>query len=289
MKNEYSNSGRIKKVCAVILTALLLISAMPVIPGAGRVSAANPVFVRIYLNGAWKMDLTDSISTLNSYINKNKDKNIRLEMLTDWNAAAVGRQSDFDKSLVIPSGARVTLDMHGHVFNRDNAWKDHYTTDGDVIQVESNATLTINGSSTDEEKNTLHKDVPVYTSTHKGYTAVERKNFTGGLIMGGVNSAWGGGLTIKSGCTVTLNDVTIAGCCSRDTSYTDNGYGGAIRLRDDDCRLTLNNCLITGNMSDDQGGGICVCDDDKFIIELNNTIIEKNFASKKGGGIYLGG
>ena len=283
-RNQYRAYSILKKIRAVILIALIVFSVIPVT----RVNAENPVFVRIRVNGEWKMDLTDSISTLNSYINKNKDKTIQLDMLTDWNAAAAGRRDDFNETLVIPSGAHITLNMHGYVFNRDNGWRGDSGYFGEMIRVESGATLTINGSSSDEEKRIEHKNVAVFTSTAEGSKATGRITTTGGTITGGVCTRGAGGIYVKTNSTVVLNDVTIAGCCSRDTAFINNGYGGAIWLTGEDCRLTLNNSLITGCMADDYGGAISV-NEDTFLIELNNTIIEKNYATNKGGGIYLGG
>lgn len=278
----------IKSISATILIVLAIVSAFCIFQGAGEVSAANhPVFVRIWLNGEWKMDLTDSISTLNSYIKKNKDKTIRIEMVTDWNAAETGRRDDFNKTLVIPSGANVTLDMHGHVFNRDNAWSDNSSSSGEVIQVEDGASLVINGSSNAYEDVVQHSSVPVYTSTSKGSKATGRITTYGGTLMGGVCTYGSGGLYIKSGCKVTLNNVTLAGCCSRSKILTNNGYGGGVCIYGEDSKLILNDSLITGCMADDYGGGICVYDKTITSIELNNSNIDKNYATNKGGGICL--
>ncbi|SEF47344.1 Lipase (class 3) [Eubacterium ruminantium] len=279
--------GRTKRRIALFLTALMVITMIPLVPQGSIVYAANPVFARIRLDGQWKMDLTDSIETLNEYISKNKDKTIRIDMLTDWNAAENGREDDFDEALIIPSDSFVTLNMHGHVFNRNNGWNDDSSYSGEMIRVESGATLTINGSSDETEKNMQHENVAVYTSANEGSKATGRITTTGGTITGGVSTRGAGGIYVKSEAIVNLNDVTIAGCCSRDSAGTNNGFGGGIWLCGEEIGLRMKDSRIVGCLSDDEGGGICVYDSNIVSIELNNTIIEENYASNNGGGICV--
>ena len=128
----------LKRTAVLIIASAIMITSVPVLPGTGKVYADNPNDIAwIYLDGHTRPDmaLTDSIYTLNSYIKKNKSHKIRIVMRSDWNAAAKGRKDDFDKTLLIPSGSNVTLDMCGHIFNRDNAASNNSGFNGEVIQV----------------------------------------------------------------------------------------------------------------------------------------------------------
>lgn len=255
---------------------------MPVFPGSLVVHAADN-FVSVSLNESFDKKLSGGISNLNTYLTSNKNRAIVLDMLYDWDAA---KKSEFDRALVIPSGANVTLNMHGYAFNRNNAASDDYSSDGEVIRVEIGASLTINGSSNDDEKEREHKSVPVYTGYSEGIKANGRTDIKGGTIMGGVSSYTAGGIYVKDRCTVVLNDVTIAGCCSRDTWRSFNGYGGGIWLCEDDCRLTLNNSRITGCMSDDVGGGIYLGGEGVYVNGSGTAKISEN-QSGEAGGVYL--
>lgn len=95
-------------------------------------------------------------------------------------------------------------------------------------------------------------------------------------------SSEGGGLSVRGGKDVTLDNTKVTNNSAKD--------GGGIWVRDDvDTNVTIkNNCKITGNKSVYAGGGVMVRQDfnKKIGISIENSTIENNSAAN-GGGIYL--
>ncbi|MBR3251597.1 MAG: hypothetical protein IKF80_07790 [Erysipelotrichaceae bacterium] len=73
-----------------------------------------------------------------------KNKTVTIEMYTDWDYY---KDHQFDERLYIPENCKATLNMHGHRFDRNNVKDDDYSKRGELIYVETGATLTINGAS----------------------------------------------------------------------------------------------------------------------------------------------
>ena len=63
-------------------------------------------------------------------------------MLRDWD---VKDDDMFNERLIIPSSSYVTLSMNGHMFNRDMTEDNNSDFDGELIKVDANAALVING------------------------------------------------------------------------------------------------------------------------------------------------
>ena len=219
-----------------------------------------------------------------------KGRSVTIEMYTDWDAS---KNNDFDERLYIPKNCNATFNMHGHMFNRDSvrpSWWEQ-DVDGELIFVENGATLTINGFSDDSEKTTQHSDIRVFTDVNQKY-AEYFESFDGALLCGG-NGIYGtGGIYIDSGKTVTLNNVTIAGCkayYNKGTSVFNSGLGAGVIITEPNSKLVMNNSRITGCLAEDDGGGIYGDSDENITIELNNSTIDYNFANSDGGGINMDG
>ena len=80
---------------------------------------------------------------------------------------------------------------------------------------------------------------------------------------------------VAGGATVEINNVTI-------TNGNVTGEGGGIL---NDAVLTLTDTTVSGNTSDDRGGGISNWDFDSTLT-LTNSTISGNTASSEGGGIF---
>ena len=269
-------------------TALLFVFAF-ILAGVGaeEVHAAGTIGT---LNGT----SYSSFKALTNDLEDNcKNKTVTIEMKANWNAA---NSKEFDRRLVIPEGCKATLNMHGYVINRNHAYDFHWyedETEGELIYVDSKASLTINGATTEEEKKREHKNVAVFTSTAKDDNANGRKTIYGALLTGGVSSDGSGGIHIKDGCNVTLNDVTIAGC-NADKGFSivvgiKSGYGGGVFVKGKGTKLNLNNSVVTGCHAFRDGGGIYAGNYDNVDITLNNSHVDSNFASDDGGGINMDG
>jgi len=271
-----------KKWTAVIITVMMAMAAVPALAWMTTVHAGSSTDIAMITGG----ERFDSLAALNTALEKYENKTVEITMLSDWNAA---KDDMFDRQLSIPEKCKATLDMGGHVFNRNNAWdKGDDCYDGELIYMHEDAKLTINGGPQYVE----HKQVPVHTSTTKDGLATGRATFYGGLLCGGASDDGPGGIYMDSDCTLILNDVTIAGCRAHKGAFaTEDGDGGAIQLDGADQKVVMNNSRITGCLASDRGGAIYAdytstlyCTD---VIEMNNSSIDHNYSTNNGGGIFL--
>ena len=211
-----------------------------------------------------------SLSDLASRVEDLEGKTVQIEMYSDWG----------NTRLVIPEKSNVTLNMNGHMYNRGLS---SYKSDGEVIWVGSNATLTINGG----DKGISHT-VGVYNGTSTSTRNNTSKTFAGGLIAGGYSSNGAGGIHVKSDVNLILNDVTIAGCRA-EQNWGSDGYGGGIWLTGEKTNVYLNHSTITGCYAYNDGGGIYGSNKDYTYIYLKDSHIDSNFCDDEGGGIALDG
>ncbi|MBO7677956.1 MAG: hypothetical protein J6S49_10645, partial [Erysipelotrichaceae bacterium] len=173
-----------------------------------------------------------------------ENRTVVIEMLTDWvvTSHSIFYTDEFDYRLYIPENCNATLNMHGHIFDRDLVGDNDYNIDGELIYVEVGATLTINGASNDGERGIEHTGVKVFSDTDKAKANSTITTY-GGTLAGGNGLAGTGGIYIDSGKDVVLNDVTIAGCKAYYYfmySAFHSGYGGGIIITEDNTHLVLN-------------------------------------------------
>ena len=216
-----------------------------------------------------------SLGDLVAAVEKLEDKTCTIEMTSDWG----------NERLVIPKKAKVTLNMNGHAFNR---WLTSHASDGEVIYINSDATLTVNGGPGD-----YAHTINVYGGD-TSYEKVSKtsRTFQGGLIAGGFSDNGAGGIDIKgSNVTLNLNNVTIAGCRSAQTWGMD-GHGGGIWVhggKNAAGTVNMTNSTITGCYATNDGGGIYQNNHNKFKLTLINSHIDENWCGGKGGGIHVRG
>lgn len=240
------------------------------------------------LNGKPYYDFDDLVDDLEDDY---EGKDVVIDMLTDWIADSDSFFDPFDYRMVIPEDCNATLNMHGHIYNRDLVRDNDYDTNGELIYVSDGATLTINGSSDGNEKNTRHANVWVYSDIEQGDAPTKIVTY-GGTLAGGNGLCGTGGIYINSGKDVYLNDVTIAGCkayYSLPYQPFHSGYGGGIIITAKNTNLHLKDSLITGCLAQQDGGGIYATDVDNVSVYLDNSEIIYNYADSDGGGINLDG
>ena len=185
------------------------------------------------------MDLAGSSKEMK---NKGYDR-VVVDIYADWNAVNGNFTDDawwetngpgFDNDTIyIPDGARVTLNLNGHKINRGLT---HTHSDGEVIYVDEDADFIMNGGT------------------------------NGGTITGGYSDNGAGGIHIKEGAKVTLNNVHILG----NHSISDNGAGISLV----DATLTMNGGSIKDNLLYEGKGGAIYAEDSAVF--LNNVEIKNN-------------
>ncbi len=258
------------------LTLAAMLLAVCMIAGGLSGSQSSMAYASVgSVNGTYYDNFDDLVDDVGS----RSGETFTIAMTQDWKA---GSNSDFDQRLIIPKNSRVTFNMHGYVFDRSRVHYDGWTSNGELICVESGATLTINGGS--EKRKHTHN---IFTSLKRSDYASTPATFEGGLLTGGDSTNGGGGMHIKADANVTLNNVTIAGC--RAEQRGSDGFGGGISIAGSGTTLKLNDSTITGCYAYNDGGGIHVDNDNNVRIELVGSHVDKNYSGSDGGGIDVEG
>ncbi len=258
-----------KKMLIIPMIVSMVFTCMPQM--AFEVSAVEPI-AKIgnepYYNFG---SLADDIDDLGG-------KTATVEMLKDWDYASDGKVKE---RIIVPRNCNLTLNMNGHMFNRRLTQDDDYETNGELFALRYGARMTVNGG-TQETSHTVY----VHNSTSRDKYATKTIETKGGTLSGGSSTNGAGCFHMCSHCTLTLNDVTIAGCRAEQRAGTD-GYGGAIYFEADaggegSCTVSLNNSIITGCYAYNDGGAI-YSDGPRNIIYLKNSKITNNFCGDDGG------
>ncbi|MCR5202160.1 MAG: chitobiase/beta-hexosaminidase C-terminal domain-containing protein [Lachnospiraceae bacterium] len=273
-----SLGGFFRRTAAFTLAGVVAVTG---IPGAGlsgfegiiKAQAADVVGA---LNGRTYTSFEDLVDDLEDDYGS---RIVTIDMYRSWNNEA--ESGSFDEMLVIPNGCNATLNMNGNVFDRGLAINGDSEWGGGLIYVEKNATLVVNGGD-----DSIRHDETVYTSAFDS-GARTAKTFYGGVLTNGGNTRGSGGITMEKNATVTLNNVTIAGCYSSD--FWGYGDGGGIDMEGEDSKLVMNNSTITGCYAKGFGGGLNQDNENNVIIEMNNSHIDSNYSDENGGGMYLEG
>lgn len=220
---------------------------------AGLKSDGNLEHIKDHKNreDGWNqaMDLADNKKEMS----KKDYLYIVVDLYDDWVAKDGEFTGDFINgagfnwdAIYIPDNARVILNMNGHTIDRGLT---EYQYNGEVIYVDQDATLIINGGK-------------------------DSNDTTTGTIKGGFSCNGAGGIHINDDAYVTLNNVNI-----RDnTVEDDNGAGIAIY---DGAKLVMNGGEFAGNRADfcsfnanlniaSECGG-CLYADDDCEVYLNNV------------------
>ena len=220
-------------------------------------------------------DRFDDLSKLVSAVKKLENKDIQIEMESDWG----------NERLVIPEGAHVTLNMNGHIFNRNLSKNE---SQGEVIRLEDKATLVINGGEGGPHPVRVWSGEVASGSVNNSQT----KDIPGGVIAGGFSNTGAGGIDLFGLDTqLELNDVTIAGCRANKVWGT-AGNGGGICVHGGSLhagRIFMNNSTITGCYAGNSGGGLHQDDHNKFTLDMRNSHIDGNLCGGDGGGISIFG
>ena len=194
-------------------------------------------------------------------------------LLADWDA---GRR-------VISEGKSVTVELNGHVLTRRKA---KWSSDGEVIYVDKNASLTVYGGTKQnpsQNSGTSHSEM-AYVSK-KGDFERKAVTFKGGLIHGGNSSNGAGGIHMKEKSKVRLYYTTVAGNRAEQTWNAD-GYGGGVMMDGENGSLYLDHSTISYNYAYNDGGGVFVHKDaQRCCIEMVSSHIDNNTCIDNGGGI----
>ena len=185
----------VRKMLSVVLAAATVMTIVPV----SSVMAEDQNIAKV--NGTEYSNVKDAWEAVKA--------GGTLELLKDWDTRSYGR-------LYVNEKATVTINMNGHSINRHIASDDYKNSikDGEVFFVQKNAVLTINGGSSITHNGRISNGV-WYEDANDASDPID-----GGVIVGGNSTNGAGGIHVKEGANVNLNDVTLAG------NMADKKYGG---------------------------------------------------------------
>ena len=199
-----------------------------------------------------------------------------LTLNSDYTAAS-------NESRLSISGKSITLDLNGHVINRNLSAA---TTEGNVIYIASDATLTI----VDSNPTATHN--PAITYTNPNGNAVVTVN--GGIIMGGCNNSNGGGVYNLG--TLNLNGGTITKSSVITTIFNNGGggvYNSGIFNMEGEASISGNtskNIDTSTNSPSSCGGGVSNNGSNATFTLVSGTISNNEILtannSHLGGGVY---
>lgn len=189
----------------------------------------------------------------------------------------------------VGNNQNVIINLHGHVWNRGR-WNDS-CDDGEIFWIGTNATLTINGASNEEEKAYEHKV--------NGFSNVDEKRASysvkGGVICGGASENGSGGIHFgenhKNG-TVYMNDTLLFGCESAPWSvftWWRNGHGAGAVFEGSNNSLHMKNSSIQHCDAWNEGGVFYFCSGHhNNHVYMDNSDISYNYDDDWGAVVYDG-
>ena len=175
-----------------------------------------------------------------------------------------------DSFLSVPLSKTVTLDLNGHIINRNLQAAQN---DGYVLKVAGKLTLTDSSEAKTGNITGGNNDGSgggVYLEADSTFT------MSGGMISGNNSKYGGGGVFVLTGGIFTMYDGTISG--------NNAVWGGGVFIQSG--KFTINGGTISGN-SADNGGGVYVEQEGTFT--MSDGMISGNNVSYGGGGVYLYG
>ncbi len=252
----------------------------------GSVGCPNGNHPRTYYSKSIP-DLMHALEDMTSSRNNPwRETKVTIELFCDWNTKSAGR-------ITIPSGCEVTINLNGHMIDRGKAlsYKDMWYAEGkgDVIYVESNATLYLNGGSTPEARAIEHKGDLLDNNKFWKYNGTGGTSMTGGLITGGACDDWhgAGGISLSgSNAKAYIRDTTIAGNLT-DQYENRYGHGAGIAVHGSGSVLELANTAVVYNHAEGYGGGIYVRNSNTTVTIKEGCQILNNLGVLNGGGIFL--
>ena len=165
----------------------------------------------------------------NAFMEEHDLDRIIVDLRADWNANEDGEfgKSSWDgfqySTIYVPSDTRITINLNGHNINRGLGDNNEY--DGEVIYVDDNADLIINGGKDGD---------PIVKSSEN------TEGIPMGMITGGNSDNGAGGIHIMDGAKVTLNNVNLIG------NAVDDDDGSAIAAYDG-AVLVMNGGSVSNN------------------------------------------
>ncbi len=244
-------------------------------------------------------------------ITENGESKTKKEILTDvktaWDKASGKNdalikfrcdQTISSKLTATDKYRNVTIDLNGFILKRDIG--DDCISDGEIICVEKDASIIIIDSNPDYYPDSRKEYDKKYKDEPRG---------AGGIITGGRNKSYGGGICIKErgyleikGGTICDNLSALNGggvCCEGTLNMTggairfngsghqngDEHIGGGLSIKGDGS-VSISDSVFEENDAP-YGGAIDI--GDSGILNMENCVLKNNNAAISGGALYING
>ena len=211
----------------------------------------------------------------------------RVEMIlgSDWNK---------DDRFIVPNNVNMVIDLNGRsiVRARNGERKD----DGEVIYVGDGATLTVKDSNPERiSYDGIPGGVIAGGASGNGAGGVHVRpnatfNMYGGTIYKCTTDEDGGAILLKNGAKLNMKDCRIYYCQTIDS--IDECNGGGIAAEKAGCTVNLDNVIFQDCYSEDSGGAVYLSDHDsgsKINCTIKNCLFTGNICEDFGGGLYIFG
>ena len=302
MRTSMGSRLNLVRIAFAVLLAAAALFAVAALPATAHADNTKATVERINKNGdSWGIqkysDIAKAFDEVKAWGKNDGTSKVTITLYDDFDSSSYGH-------IEFLGGKTYVLNLNGHIIDRGlvkEGSPGEGEGDGEVIDVEKNVTLTINGGTGDaskvEHKGYLpsHQEGYLWKSdpndTHTGND--EKLSLYGGVITGGAtNDKYGAGgiaMSDSGNVKVYLKNVTVAGNYADWWDYWFGkayGYGGGVGMHGDDSTLELDNATIAYNCAEEKGGGVYVRDDSCNINLKNGSQISHNKALNYGGGIY---
>lgn len=292
-------AGTLKLTLMVACFALL--SACILQPSSAYAYDTNPdgAYAKVSCEGSnprsfYCHSVEDTVNAVKDMVSSSRNPyevdDVTIDLMQDWDTNSYGVLK-FEGS-----SKHYTVNLHGHMINRDIANPDSSNKfsgkgNGEVIRVCEGSELTIVGSTEgDESEASLSHPGRKIDLGDDGvfwkFDSSGADGLAGGLITGGAcdDSLGGGGFTVQEEATLTLKRVTVAGNVA-DTYGSSYGCGAGI-CQAEESSVYLIGSKVQYNHAEGWGGGV-YNDVGADLYLSENASIEWNTAEKYGGGIAL--
>ena len=267
-----TNHVRARRVAALACTSFAAALAFA-LPQAALADSSQEVGTLAYTASDGSGQQVKSYSSVSSLLSDAENAtadSVTISLSQDWNTKT-------DGVITVASGKTYTINLNGHMI--DGGWRAGAgNADRSVITVIG--TLVVNGGdASTQHKGTLHQDKSYWQADGTGSTVI-----TGGLITG---STYAPAITVGSGSTVKLNDLTVAGNYSESSMFSAPSAGIACY---DNAKLELSNTDVLYNYAGEHGAGIGIVSARNTHVTIGNgSRIEHNYTDGEGGGISFDG
>ncbi len=307
--------GAIRKMALFLLLAVFAMSFASLLTKAPQAFADDSDMVALVedSDGA-----TRSFNDFDKAWDYAKEKGGTMYLLKDWTTSY---------ALTVEAGIKATIDLQGHMINRNNvdpSKPDHASDSGNsgsVFILKKNAQLSL----TSDVSTIAHNGDLLSGGRFWHYSKDGDTPIYGALVTGGATDSklGGGGMALEENAKLVMSNVTVAGNIA-DRYGVSYGYGGAISLYGEKSSAELSDCglmynyaqsgggavsvydhycsfemsggCVSNNRTDNYGGGIYIDNtelqdfgDGAASVSLSTAQVSNNYADEDGGGIYLGG